>query len=200
MERFNSDKVPTIDDVCRFLHNMAHTLEPQDKGKKVMSYSTFTSMAFLLVKLLQFKYRPHYTVYSVDAQVIHHTLDQLTKDGKLFKGTWQKRTRVGFHTIRKILRSWFASALVEGTMSWDRTIMFATAFALQYALGCRSGEIAQSNGYKEDEYLCWRDVEIKLTKTGPGLPSIQDLQCVITLRAVKNYKYITQSCLFRSSY
>lgn len=68
MEMFNSGKVPTIDDVCRFL--MAHTL--------VLSYSTFTSMAFLLVKLLQFKYRQHYTVSNFDAQVIHNILDKLT--------------------------------------------------------------------------------------------------------------------------
>ena len=200
MKRFNIDKVPTINDVSRFLHNMAHTLEPQDKEKRVMSYSTFKTMAFLLVKLLQFKYRPYYMVNPVNAQVIHHTLDQLTKDGMLFKGIWYKRTRAGFYTVRKILRLWFASALVEGTISWDRTLMFAAALVLQYALGCRSGEVAQSNGYKEDEYLYWRDVKFKLTKTGPGRLSIQDLHCVITLRAVKNYKYTTQPCLFCSSY
>lgn len=68
MIMFNSGKVPAIDDVCRFL--MAHTF--------VLSYSTFTSMAFLLVKLLQFKYRQHYTVNPFDAQVIHNILDQLT--------------------------------------------------------------------------------------------------------------------------
>lgn len=94
MEMFNSGKAATIDDVCRFL--MAHTL--------VLSYSTFTSMAFLLVKLLQFKYRQHYTVNPFGAQVIHNIL------GKLFKGIWHKRTRIWRHIVRKILTGLLVSA------------------------------------------------------------------------------------------
>jgi hypothetical protein len=161
-------------------------VRPVATGKPVPSYSTIVHYAHLLLKLLSFKYRPHFKVEPSDYQTVYHTLDKLHKEGHLIRGIWGERVRIGFYTVRQISRLWLGDAITEGTRSWDVRLVFACQLTLQYALGCRSGDVSQSKGYGKEECLLWRDV---ILIAPDGAQSINDFTCIIALRAVKGSKY-----------
>ena len=64
-----------------------------------------------------------------------------------------------------------ASAIREGTASWDVTIFNALALALQSALGSKAGDITRFEGGTEMETLCWGHITVVMDKpTGDTLP------------------------------
>ena len=55
-----------------------------------------------------------------------------------------------------------ASALNEGTPSWEVTIVEVLSLALQSATCARAGDLARSYGYEKMEALVWGDVQMFL--------------------------------------
>lgn len=80
---------------------------------------------------------------------------------------------------------WFKHAIYNGTHSWDIRISKMMSIALQSATDSRAGDLCRSHGYHELECLCWKDIDLKLTKGGK---SIQDFIMTVTVRFEKGYK------------
>jgi hypothetical protein len=159
-------------------------------GKPAASLSVIRAIWARLIKLLKFRHQnilKHYTSHHVTRIEVH--LQHLVEQGKLIRGTWFKKQWVSFMALLKITEAWFTYALVNGTHSWDLTLLKVTGVVLQSALSSRSGDMTRSQLYDGLECLCWKDITLKLDAASDRAnPTVQDLRGTFLLRFTKGAK------------
>jgi len=106
------------------------------------------------------------------------------QDNRLFRGRKNKIIRLTFVVSSRLVQEYLAHFRKCGTSSWSRTIARALSIVLVVACASRAGDITRSQLYKALEYTKYRDMVITL---GEG-DSLLDLQAVLTLTHVKEYK------------
>ncbi|KAI7239636.1 hypothetical protein KC330_g1825 [Hortaea werneckii] len=89
-------------------------------------------------------------------------IDGSVKSGKLVRGTWQKRTWIGYTALSRLVRAYFERAIYYGTSSWDVTIARSLSMALVASLGVRTGDVGQSRLYSGTEYMQFRHIELSI--------------------------------------
>ncbi|KAL4878611.1 hypothetical protein BJY04DRAFT_107900 [Aspergillus karnatakaensis] len=178
---------PTIIDVCRYVRSLAKVAKPNCEGKVMPNSSTIGRYTKRTLSILSFNSPDEFIVTDAHMTRLRKTIKDLATKGKVTKGRWFPHQRAGFYIVRQILRVWFVDHRNHGTTSWDKTISIALGLALQYALGCRSGELARSNGYTGTEYLAWGDIELTLKVTDRPA-SVQDFVLRYLARALKDQK------------
>lgn len=98
-----------------------------------------------------------------------------------------------------MLRSFIEHHVRIGMWTMDIVIAKCLAVVLIASLGCRSGDVCQSNDYHEDEYLQWRHIELYLpAQTSPTEKlNFYDLRARVTLEFTKGKKQATGDDLIR---
>ncbi|KAK4032396.1 hypothetical protein C8A01DRAFT_41158 [Parachaetomium inaequale] len=113
------------------------------------------------------------------------TIAQLINDGLATNAQIREPLWITSDLIRRMNTAIIKDAMEEGTMSWDCIILSVVILSLQSALSARAGEIGRSRDYKGEEYLAYKDIDIRWVDTNDGKGK---LSCVITLRAEKGKK------------
>jgi hypothetical protein len=142
-----------------------------------------------LARSLQLKIIGTYEDFSVSnywAAKYDSLFNTLISEGVLINGLWEKRRRIGFHTILILGDAFLKSGLEEGCLSWDTLLSKLLSVVLIAACACRSGDAARTSLYTSTKYLAFRDIVLRF---GAG-DQPNDLSMDVTLRAVKGYKYV----------
>ncbi|KAK4506430.1 hypothetical protein PRZ48_000162 [Zasmidium cellare] len=110
-------------------------------------------------------------------------------EGRLTAGHWNKRTWLGFVTLSRMVRTYLSEAHSKGVNSWDIVIARCLSVVLLSSLGTRSGDIALSQGYK-DEYIRYEHIELYLVPCDDDstLPSLANLRATVTVQFAKGMK------------
>jgi hypothetical protein len=131
----------------------------------------------------------HYENFSISnhwAVKCDSLFNTLVREGVLIKGTWEKRRRIGFHTVLALGDAFLQSGLDEGCLSWDILLSKQLSVVLIAACACRVGDISRTVLYTGTEYLTFKDIVLSF---GSG-DQPNDLSMDVTLRAVKGFKYV----------
>lgn len=181
----------TGDDIARFIECICSKIVPHSLGGKklIPNLSTLQNSIWALSSALVFKL--DFRLTRRDAVRIDTVLDALVKEGKLLKGRWRKRERVGFHLLRTIGRAWFTRPLTHGCESWDVIISRFLAISLQAATASRAGDITRSLHYKGLEYMRWEHIQMELEGVGYGEePGVQHMTARLEIAYEKGDKYV----------
>lgn len=112
-------------------------------------------------------------------------IDDAVKAGRLTKGSWRKRTWLGFVTLSQMVRAFLEHYLDKGCVSWDIIVAKCLAVTLVGALGCRSGDLALSPKYENLECLLFRHIQLTIEGETTNLRNVRG---VITLESTKGFK------------
>ena len=115
---------------------------------------------------------------------IEGLLAKFVEDGLLFKGRWRKHEWVGHTLITHMGNAWLEEALNEGCPSWDVRISKLLSVVMMGALDCRAGDLVRSSGYKGEEYMQWRHIEITIR----GQKDLENLNAKVTIAYEKGHK------------
>jgi len=110
---------------------------------------------------------------------------QMVTSGRLLRGFWKSKTWIGFTTVSRLLRTFLERAVHRGTPNWDVVLAKCLSIVLVSALGVRSGDLARSYGYRGDEYLQYRHIELYLDSPEP---LFTNLRAKITVEFAKGHK------------
>lgn len=113
---------------------------------------------------------------------------QAVQEKRLIKGSWRKRTWAGFITISRMIRVFLEHHLEHGAWNFDVVVLKCLTIVLIAALGCRSGDVALSQGYKGAEHLQYQHIELFLEVGYGEEPQFKHLRAVLTLDYTKGRK------------
>jgi hypothetical protein len=186
--------VPTGNDIARFVETICGKMTPAYREKPNVSLMTMHQAVLNLYSALEFKYNLKPT--RQECRRIDTLLDTLAKEGKLTRGRWRARQRIGVVLLRLMGQAWFTKCLTHGCRSWDVAISRFLAISLMTATAGRAGDIARSNHYTGLECLRWEHIELILLDSRdkddgqqqPKPPMVQDLTARITIAYEKGYK------------
>ncbi|KAK5721898.1 hypothetical protein LTR15_006491 [Elasticomyces elasticus] len=198
LTRFNAFRQQTLkqaldapfkmDDILRFFESVLNKskLKIMD-GKPAPNDDLAVEAAKILMSYGEFKgisFNPQ------DRSRLKTFISDAVQGGRLTAGRWQQRTWIGFVTLSRMIRAYLIHTLEHGTMNWDITISRCLGVVLTAALGCRSGDIARTIGYKGTEYMKFRDIDLKLDITTTGDPNVTlaDIRATVTIPYAKGYK------------
>lgn len=89
-------------------------------------------------------------------------IDDAVKAGRLTKGSWRKRTWLGFVILSRMVRAFLGPYLDKGCVGWDIIVAKCLAVTLFGALRCRSGDLALSHKYEIFECLLFRHIQLTI--------------------------------------
>lgn len=138
--------------------------------------------------ILQFQHPVLITSNRPFTQRIEDLIQQRLSEGLLIRGRWLPREWIGFTTLRRILETYLCVCLETGTRDWDQPLMMTLALTLQSASCARAGDITRSDGYTRTEFLCFKDVTVKIRPDAQFPPTVQDLEAGFVLRYCKGQK------------
>lgn len=176
---------PSGEHIYRFIDTIAKIIPSKYRDKPRPSVSTIKVGLKSLVGILV----GHYESFSISnhwAVKCDSLFNTLVREGVLIKGTWEKRRRIGFHTVLALGDAFLQSGLEEGCLSWDTHLSKQLSVVLIAACACRAGETARTPLYTGTEYLAFKDIVLSF---GSG-DQPNDLSMDVTLRAVKGFKYV----------
>jgi hypothetical protein len=145
-----------------------------DSVRKALSYLC----AVLVEKYADFKMITH------EASKIESLLNQLVKDGLLYKGKWRKYNRVGFKTVLAMADAWLSAGLIDGVLSWDTHLSKLLSIVLVSAFASRCGDVVRTMLYKGMEAVTFADLIIQYQ----GGDQEENLTMNVCLRFVKCFK------------
>lgn len=150
----------TGDDIARFIEYTCSKIFPLSLGGKKLTTSLSNIQNGIRGLLSGLVFKLNFQLSRRDAMRIDTLLDALVKEGKLIKGWWRKRDRVGFHLFRTIGNVWFTRHLTHRCMSWDVIISKFLAVSLQAATASQAGDMTRSLHYKGLEYMRWEHIQL----------------------------------------
>ncbi|KIW15846.1 hypothetical protein PV08_05896 [Exophiala spinifera] len=177
------------ENIQRFIVTLVKRLKPCHKTKPVVSIETIKDYWYQLICYLRFQYKDistHYGTHEVSR--INAYLSQQVSAGNLTKGQWVSKQWAGFNLVQRMTRDYFRSAFQNGVHNWDVTIQRVLGIMLQVACSARPGDVARTYLYQGDQYVKWKDIELRLDKDAS---SIQQLRAKVTLRFTKGLKDTT---------
>ena len=164
-------------------NDVVEKIKTNISGKPAISFKTLTTTLRVLLDYGQLRWAS-FRFSKHDANRLKVFFDDSVKSQRLIKGKWLQRTWVGVSTLSHLIRCFLRHFIERGCLSWDVVIAKCLSVVLVASLGCRSGDIVQSNLYVGNEYLQWQHVEFCLE----GGITFSDLRAVITLNYRKGYK------------
>ncbi|KAK7711430.1 hypothetical protein SLS64_005454 [Diaporthe eres] len=184
------EQVPSGDDIARFVESIASKVVPRALGgnKPVPNLGNIQNGVRALCSGLIFKF--NFSLSRQECRRLDTLLDSLVKEGKLIKGRWRKRERVGFYILRILGQAWFTKSLTEGCLSWDIIISRFLSVSLVAATASRAGDITRSQGYTGPQYVRWEHIELVLVGEHDDEPRIEDMVAQITIAYEKGSKGI----------
>jgi hypothetical protein len=141
--------------------------------------STFTLKALIQSMLDKGLLHPCLTSTT---QIITNTLA-----GDVSKEPTRKQEWISGSAILVLVDGLLRNAILHGTASWDLRIAEAMSLAVQSATGMRSGDLARSNGYSNQQITKLSDLFIKVVDDDKGVR----FQGLLTLRYTQGHKYVS---------
>jgi hypothetical protein len=126
----------------------------------------------------------NFKMTSHQASKIESLLNQLVKDGILYKGKCRKYNRVGFNTVLAMADAWLLAGLTDGVLSWDTHLSKLLSIVLISAFASRCGDVVRTTLYKGMEAVMFSDLSVQYE----GGDQDENLVMNVTLRFVKGYK------------
>lgn len=111
-------------------------------------------------------------------------IDKAVKQNQLIRGSWNKKTWIGYTVLSRLVRAYLVRALEHGTTSWDVTIARCLSIVLVGSLGARTGDVGRSRQYTGTEYMQYRHIELTID----GEPEFGNLRARITIEFAKGLK------------
>ncbi|KAI8266830.1 hypothetical protein K4K58_009154 [Colletotrichum sp. SAR11_239] len=163
--------VPTAEDLERFIHSVPSKINGQSEEGKVSHGYIMNGVKWIL-KWMNFHWREG-KLDSHDRARIDSTLLTLLQNGALTRERSRgDRLWITNDVVRRMIGAILSDAIVNGSYSWDATILRVLSILVPAALGARSGDVSRSHYYKGDEYTKWEDVYIRLNDDGLMFGSI----------------------------
>lgn len=156
-------------------------------NKPAPNVNTIITGVKILLAYGQFKWKEAdgFKISGHDSTRFGVWLDQAARSGQLVRGQWKKSTWVGFAVLSRLVRTYLARGIDDGTCSWDVTIAKGLSLVLVSALGARPGDVAQSRLYKGTEYMQYRHVELYIEGDEPVFCN---MRARITIEFEKGHK------------
>lgn len=107
--------------------------------------------------------------------------------GSITKESTRRKQWVSGATILVLVDGLLRNAIVHGTPSWDMTLAKAMSLAVQSATGMRSGDLARSHGYSNQQVTLLGDLVVKVVNDEKGIR----FRLLLTLRYTKGHKYVS---------
>ena len=161
-------------------------VRPVDTNKPV-PYASFVTHAFkTLLSYGDFTWDKLdcFDVTRRDGRRLQSFIDDAIKADRLLKGSWRKKTYIGFVTLSRMIWVFLEHFHAYGCLSWDIAVAKCLSVVPVASLGCRSGDVTGSNGYTGFEYMQWRHIDLLYE----GEPKYLNLRATVTLKVQKGYK------------
>lgn len=149
---------------------IAHSFQQSAKGM-------FT-LKSLLQKMLD---EDLYSAHTVSTSIAN------TLTGSITKEPTRKKQWVSGATVLVLVDGLLRNAILHGTPSWDLTLAKAMSLAMQSATGMRSGDLARSRGYSNQQVTLLRDLVVKVVNDG----KVIRFRSLLTLRYTQGHKYLS---------
>ncbi|KAI9821537.1 MAG: hypothetical protein M1826_000614 [Phylliscum demangeonii] len=175
-----------METVLRFADSVGRHITPRAIDQAVPSLLTIKRGLFYVLHGLQFRHAK-FKASRHDIHRLDTVVDSLAKKGLLTRGQWRPHQWIGLALLAKLGRSWIQAGIDHGCISWDVQIARLGSIALMSALNCRSGQVARSAGYTGEEFLAWKDVQLRWDGDGAEL-NVDRLVARVTLRFEKGRK------------
>ena len=107
--------------------------------------------------------------------------------GTISKEPTRRKQWVSGAIILILVDGLLRNAIVHGTPSWDMTISRAMSLAVPSATGMRSGDLARSHGYSNQQVTLLGDLVVKVVNDEKGIR----FRSLLTLRNTKGHKYVS---------
>ena len=152
--------------------------------KPAPNLTTIHSAVAFLVGYGTFHWGDRQFLSSRDKERLATFLDDATRQGRLTRGRWHKRTWACFVTVSCMIQRFLDYHHENGCWNWDVIIYKCLSIVLTTALGARCGDVGLSNQYKGCEFLAWKRIRIMLE----GDPLFANLTMEIVLEFEKLHK------------
>ena len=162
-------------------------MKPRGRNKTLVSLATVQGVFYCLEQAFTYRHGREEWLYDRHAKKRVETFfERAVKDGRLFRGKWQKRQWLTSVKMRRFHRAWYTEALEHSTASWDYTILQSMIFTLMIALDCRPGDIARSQPrFHQKEYMRVQDLKVYISGNEPTFANIR---IFVTIKYEKNQK------------
>lgn len=126
-----------------------------------------------------------------DAIQVKTFLDDACKAQRLTPGKWKKRVALTCSVMSRMNACWLNHHVAHGTANWDVILHKLLEIALVTSLGCRSGNVARTPGYTNDEHFDFKDVELMVEDSSNDgnnndvEPTWDQVRAKVTLRFLK---------------
>jgi hypothetical protein len=174
---------PKNDHIYRFVDTIAREMKSSYADKSKPSLNLVKKALQYLSAILGEKYKD-FKMAAHEASKIDSVLNQLVKNGLLYKGKWRKFNRVGFQTVLVMADAWLFAGLTDGVLSWDTHLSKLLSIALISVFASRCGDVVRTMLYKGMETVTLADFDFTISWRRPGR-ELSD-ECLFAL--VKGYK------------
>lgn len=166
---------------------VAGKLKPANHDKPAPSVVTVVKAFETIVDYGVFTWseKDGYHMTRQDASQFRAFLDDAVKAGRLIKGSWCKRTWIGFLTLSRMVRAYIEYCLTKGCGNWDLVVAKSLSVTLISALGARSGDVTRSDLYHGTQFLQYQEIELYVDGQAA---SFENLRAVVTLTSMKGHK------------
>jgi hypothetical protein len=139
-----------------------------------------------LIQDLTFTY-PHFSLSKCAHIRINATMQTLLQHGQVTRLPKREKHWISARMIGHLVASMYLTATQNGTLSWDITLSKIMSILFLGAFVCRSGDIARSHFYTNEEFLQWNSLCVKYKRDSQSF-ALEDLIVVVTLRHTKGKK------------
>ncbi|KAJ6103258.1 hypothetical protein N7486_005685 [Penicillium sp. IBT 16267x] len=118
-------KDPTIPftgaEIIRFVHSIIDKVKPKGHGKPAPNETTITEAFKNLLSYGHFTWneKDGFKITQQDRIKLTTFIHEAVREGRLIRGTWNKRTWIGFVTLSRMVRGYLEHCLTKGCLTWD---------------------------------------------------------------------------------
>ncbi|KAI3398505.1 hypothetical protein diail_9029 [Diaporthe ilicicola] len=186
-----SPDVPfTGTDMIRFFDSIIGKIKPCGTNKPAPNLNVIQSAFKVLLKYGTFRWsdKDGFGMTPHDGARFKAFTIQAVKEKRLIKGTWRKRTWIGFVTLSRMIRVFLEHFIQNGAWNFDVVISKCLSVVLIASLGGRSGDVARSDGYSGVEHMKYKDIELYLEAEAGEQPQFRHLRATVTIEYAKGDK------------
>ncbi|KAI6796652.1 hypothetical protein KC361_g4349 [Hortaea werneckii] len=173
----------TSDDLIRFLASIVGKLQLM-QNKPAPNLTTIKSAIKFLHSYGIFTWR-EFSWTKHDSSRVRAWLDQTVRNKQLVRGTWQKKTYVGFAVLSRLVRAYLRHTFEQGCGSFDIVVAKVLSVVLISSLGARAGDVARSLHASAEQTLQFRHITLSIQGEEPRF---ENLVATIELEFTKGFK------------
>jgi len=178
------------DDLLRFFDSIISKLKPNIRGKVAPSSEYICVGHMHLSEYGTFTYTKEqgYKLTERDTLRYNTWMDDAIKAGRLTKGLWKKKVWLNYTIVSRMAKAWLNHFEKRGTRNWDLVIARLLSIVMVTSVGMRVGDVTRSTSYVGEEYVKYKDIEMKVE--GDGTAKLKNLRARVTLSFLKDRKDI----------